>query len=54
MGQFQPKTYETILTRMINRVVARTNLTDINDGSSVKQVLAAAAREDEKDNRGAG
>lgn len=47
MGQFQPKTYETILTRMINRVVARTNLTDINDGSSVKQVLAAAAREDD-------
>jgi uncharacterized phage protein gp47/JayE len=32
---------------MINRVLARTDLTDINDGSSLKQVLAAAAREDD-------
>jgi len=47
MGQFQPKTFEEILTRMVNRVVARTDLTDLNDGSSVKQVLAAAAREDD-------
>ena len=47
MGQFTPKTFETILTRMTNRVVARTDLTDINDGSSLKQVLAAAAREDD-------
>lgn len=47
MGQFVPKTFETILERMINRVVARTDLTDINDGSSLKQVLAAAAREDD-------
>jgi uncharacterized phage protein gp47/JayE len=47
MGQFQPKTYEAILIRMINRVVARTDLTDINDGSDLKQVLAAAAREDD-------
>jgi len=47
MGQFVPKTFATILTRMINRVVARTSLTDLNDGSSVKQVLAAAAREDD-------
>ena len=45
MGQFEPKQFEDILERMINRVVARTELTDINDGSSLKQVLAAAARE---------
>jgi len=47
MGQFEPKSFEEILERMINRVVARTDLTDINDGSSLKQVLAAAAREDD-------
>lgn len=47
MGQFVPKVFDSILTRMINRVVARTSLTDINDGSSLKQVLAAAAREDD-------
>ena len=47
MGQFIPKTFQTILERMINRVVARSDLTDINDGSSLKQVLAAAAREDD-------
>lgn len=47
MGQFIPKSFEEILERMINRVVARTDLTDINDGSSLKQVLAAAAREDD-------
>lgn len=47
MGQFVPKTFEDILERMVNRVVARTDLTDINDGASLKQVLAAAAREDD-------
>lgn len=45
MGQFIPKTYDDILERAINRVVARTDLTDITDGSSLKQVLAAMARE---------
>lgn len=47
MGQFQTKTREQILERMVNRVVARSDLTDLNDGSDVKQVLAAAAREDD-------
>jgi uncharacterized phage protein gp47/JayE len=47
---FQPKTREFILTRMINRTVARTDLNDLNDGSSVKQVLAAASREDDDQN----
>ena len=45
---FTPRSFPDILTRMINRVVARTSLTDINDGSSLKQVLAAAAREDDE------
>jgi uncharacterized phage protein gp47/JayE len=47
MGQFVPRQFDDILERMINRVVARTDLNDINDGSSLKQVLAAAAREDD-------
>lgn len=47
MGQFTVLTYSQILTRMVNRVVARTDLTDLTDTSSVKQVLAAAAREDD-------
>jgi uncharacterized phage protein gp47/JayE len=47
MGQFSPRAREFILERMINRTVARTDLTDLNDGSSIKQVLAAAAREDD-------
>jgi len=47
MGQFEPKSFAQILERMINRVVARTTLTDINDGSVLKQILAAAAREDD-------
>lgn len=47
MGQFQVNTYSTILNRMINRVVARTDLSDLTDTSSIKQVLAAAAREDD-------
>ncbi len=45
MGQFSIRTFEEILERAINRVVARTSLTDINDGSSLKQLLAAWARE---------
>ena len=45
MGQFSVRTYEEILERAINRVVARTSLNDINDGSSLKQFLAAWARE---------
>jgi len=47
MGQFKPKTRDQILTRMINRVVARSSLNDLNNLSDLKQVLAAAAREDD-------
>ena len=47
MGQLVIKTQEQILERMVNRVVARTDLNDLADGSDVKQVLAAAAREDD-------
>jgi len=45
MGQLALKQYKEILERMQNRVVARTDLTDLTETSSVKQVLAAAARE---------
>lgn len=45
MGKFVPKTYETILQRMIDRVVARSKLNDITDTSNVKAILAACARE---------
>lgn len=48
MGQFTVKTYEDILDGQIAKVVARTDLTDINDGSSVKQVLAASSRADDE------
>lgn len=48
MGQFQVKTYEDILAGQIAKVVARTDLTDINDGSSLKQVLAASSRADDE------
>lgn len=48
MGQLQIKVYEDILDAMIAKVVARTDLTDINDGSSLKQVLAAASRSDDE------
>jgi uncharacterized phage protein gp47/JayE len=44
---FVPKTQEQILERMINRVVAKSDLNDVADGSDLKQVLAAAAREDD-------
>ncbi len=47
MGQFKPKNRDFILQRMENRVIARSELTDLNDGSDVKQVLAAASREDD-------
>jgi len=47
MGQFEPKTRAQIMQRMVNRVVARSELNDLNDLSDIKQVLAAAAREDD-------
>jgi len=48
MGQFTVKVYEDILDAQIAKVVARTDLTDINDGSSLKQVLAASSRSDDE------
>jgi len=47
VGQLQIKRFKEILERMRNRVVARTDLTDLLDTSSVNQVLSAAAREDD-------
>jgi uncharacterized phage protein gp47/JayE len=48
VGQLQIKVYEDILDAKIARVVARTDLTDVNDGSSLKQVLAASSRADDE------
>jgi uncharacterized phage protein gp47/JayE len=48
MGQLTIKTNKEILTRMRNRCVARTDLTDLTRTSSYNQVLAAAAREDDE------
>jgi uncharacterized phage protein gp47/JayE len=45
MGQLQLKTYQQIVTRMRNNVVARSDLTDLTETSSVNQVITAAARE---------
>lgn len=45
MGIFVPKTFETILQRQIDRVVARSKLSDLTDTSGMKTVLAATARE---------
>lgn len=45
MAKFTPKTFETHLQRMIDRVVARTALSDLTDASVFKHVLAAVARE---------
>ncbi len=48
MGQLQLRRFSQILTRMRNRVVARTDLTDMIETGAVNQVLAAAAREDDE------
>ncbi len=42
---FVPRTFEFMLQRMINRVVARTAITDLADTSASKHILAACARE---------
>jgi len=42
---FQPKQFQDILQRMINRVVARSELTDVIEGGGVHSVLSAIARE---------
>ncbi len=45
MAKYTPKLYEFILQRMIDRVVARTDLSDLEDTSVVLHILAAVARE---------
>ena len=48
MGQLQLKRYTEIVGRMRNRVIARTDVTDLEQTGSVNQVLSAAAREDDE------
>lgn len=45
MASFVPKTYEDILQRLVNRVVARSTLTDLTETAAGKTLLAAVARE---------
>lgn len=45
MPKLQLKRHEQILERMISRVVARTDLSDLDDASAVKHLLSAFARE---------
>jgi uncharacterized phage protein gp47/JayE len=45
MAQLQLRTEEDALRDMVNRVVARTDLSDITDASSFKQLLRAVATE---------
>jgi len=44
--QFQIKTYEQLAAAKIASVIANTNLSDITDSASVRQVLAAASMDD--------
>lgn len=48
MPRLQIKRYEQIYTQMIARVVARSRLSDINDTSVWKHVIAAASRQDDE------
>lgn len=48
MGQLTIRTNKQIITRMRNRVVARTDLDDLTRTSGFNQVLTAAAREDDE------
>lgn len=48
MPRFQTKRYEQILAQMIAKLVSRTDLSDISDGSVMKHILAAAARQDDE------
>lgn len=48
MARFVPKRQEQILAQMIAKVISRTDLSDVADSSSVKQVLSAAARQDDE------
>ena len=48
MPRFTPKRYEQIMAQNIARVVARSRLSDVSDTGSVKNVLAASARQDDE------
>mgnify|MGYP003635657630 CR=1 FL=1 len=45
MPQFQPKTFTYFLQRMAERVVARSALTDLEEGGELFEMLGAVARE---------
>jgi uncharacterized phage protein gp47/JayE len=46
MPRYVPKSHEQILSAMIAKVVARTDLSDVGDSSVLKHLLSAAARQD--------
>lgn len=48
MGQLQIRTYSQILRRMVGRVVARTDLTDLAPTAMLLRILTAAADEDDE------
>jgi hypothetical protein len=50
--RFQAETKDVILQRMVNKVVARSELTDLVSTSQLLQVLAASARAIEKVQQG--
>ena len=45
MPRFEPKSFSYFLQRMANRVVARSALTDLEEGGVLHTILSAAARE---------
>ena len=45
MPQAQIRRYQEILDRMIDSIIMRTSITDLEDSSVIKQILAAVARE---------
>lgn len=45
MPQLQIRRYQDILNSMISKIIARTTITDLEDSSVIKQILAATARE---------
>lgn len=45
MAVFQPKTFPDFFERMLNRVVARTDLTDLEVGGVLTTIIGAVARE---------
>jgi uncharacterized phage protein gp47/JayE len=45
MPRFEPKTFKTFLKRITDRVVARTALTDLEEGGAVHTIASGVARE---------